>query len=84
MRNKSEALDHLKAYATKEFFSHYHSNGAAELISDETYSFLDDHYITYSHTNAYTPEQNAHVERSQSTLDGMSSAALHKAGLGGT
>ena len=82
MRNKSEALGHLKAYSAKEFFKHYHSDGAPELISDETYTFLDDNNITHSHTNAYTPEQNAHVERIQGTLDGMSSAALHKAGLG--
>ena len=36
MRNKSEAIDHLKAYAAREFFTHYHSDGAPELISDET------------------------------------------------
>ena len=84
MKQKSEALDVLKEYAAREFFTHYHSDGAPELISDNTYSFLNSKNISYSHTNPYTPEQNAHVERIQGTLDGMSSAALHKAGLGDT
>ena len=81
MRNKSEAFEVLKQYTAKEFFRHYHSDGAAELTSDNTYNFLDSQDITHSHTNPYTPEQNCHVERIQRTLDEMSSAALHLANL---
>ena len=82
MKQKSEALDNLKNYVAREFVEHYHSDGGAELISAATYEFLSDNNITFSHTNAYTPEQNGHVERIQGTLDGMSNASLHHANLG--
>ena len=82
MISKSEALDRLKQYAAKEIFTHYHTDGAPELTSDNTYAFLDSQRISHSHTNPYTPEQNSHVERIQRTLDEMSAASLALANLG--
>ncbi len=79
LKRKKEVEEKLQDYLkTWTDTTHYHPDGAAELISSEIRKILIERNppIGFTYSAAYTPNQNAHAERSWGILSQMALAVL--------
>ena len=61
--------------------SHYHADGAMNLLAKEILDFLTKSTVTYSYNSPYTAEDNSYAERSFRTIKECSLSQLIASGL---
>ena len=74
MATKTEAVVNLREYIETDLASEgqriqeYHSDGAPQLVSKETVTYLAGKRCRVSYSPPYTPERNGIAERSNRTI----------------